>query len=505
MHTALPARHVIAPPPVHTTSPTQHGPILMHGSSRHMLSSPNFWHSRSHPIPRNTNTGPSILRQQPAVAPALLSAHTLPQRRGGPQLPPRPVHPGLTRDGEDREGVEMVEATASGLVEVSELLHTWHWKHKPLSSMINTMSVALYDLFGADDNTSRCYGAAASNTLSAAATASRAPSPFSGLAPAPLMRFRQFCAVAAVPALDEYPALLAGSSAAQQARLSGPSTSATDLSILLHGMMFFHATLARFLERLEMEGEGIEEREWIMMGVINLGSVLEYGKASGVIRNAGGFGAREGTNLGSAGVRVVVKRATTIAEDDESRMDVHSLGTGIQASPANSDLDEAAYEYPAAFMLAAKLVFAMLSQVLKRPTRKASPFARSTINPYATILLTFLTTLTKQPATLAAIDKLIPWEELAAFFMTVPSAVTHSQGLASRSKEPERWVMLTTGCAPPLAEDWYLCDMEWSGEEKSKEVEVLSISGEPIARIDDSPSPSVRVAVKELWRRIARD
>jgi hypothetical protein len=27
----------------------------------------------------------------------------------------------------------------------------------------------------------------------------------------------------------------------------------------------FTGTLARFLERLEMEGEGVEERKWIMM------------------------------------------------------------------------------------------------------------------------------------------------------------------------------------------------------------------------------------------------
>ncbi|KZP02206.1 hypothetical protein FIBSPDRAFT_880502 [Athelia psychrophila] len=131
-------------------------------------------------------------------------------------------------------------------------------------------------------------------------------------------------------------------------------------------------------------------------------------KQSGVIRNAGGFGAREGTNLGSVGVRVMVKRATTITEDDESRMDVDSLGTGIQASPANSEINEAAYEYPAAFTFAAKLVFSMLSHVLERLTRKVSPFAHSTINSYVTILITFLTTLTKQPATLAVIDKWIP-------------------------------------------------------------------------------------------------
>ncbi|KAF8632746.1 hypothetical protein AX17_004767 [Amanita inopinata Kibby_2008] len=30
-------------------------------------------------------------------------------------------------------------------------LHRWHWHRKPLSSMVNILSVALYDLFGADD------------------------------------------------------------------------------------------------------------------------------------------------------------------------------------------------------------------------------------------------------------------------------------------------------------------------------------------------------------------
>ena len=86
-----------------------------------------------------------------------------------------------------------------------------------------------------------------------------------------------------------------------------------------------------------MESEGVEERIWIVMGVINLGVVLEYGKASGVIRNAGGLsGAREGTILGGAGVRMVVKRATIIVEDDESSMDFDGsyakLGMGLQAS-----------------------------------------------------------------------------------------------------------------------------------------------------------------------------
>ena len=34
--------------------------------------------------------------------------------------------------------------------EVAALLHTWHWRRKPLAATVNVLSVALYDLFGAD-------------------------------------------------------------------------------------------------------------------------------------------------------------------------------------------------------------------------------------------------------------------------------------------------------------------------------------------------------------------
>ena len=33
---------------------------------------------------------------------------------------------------------------------VKGALHTWHWQRKPLASTVNILSVALYDLFGAD-------------------------------------------------------------------------------------------------------------------------------------------------------------------------------------------------------------------------------------------------------------------------------------------------------------------------------------------------------------------
>ena len=33
---------------------------------------------------------------------------------------------------------------------ISEVLRKWHWSRKPLASTINILSVALYDLFGAN-------------------------------------------------------------------------------------------------------------------------------------------------------------------------------------------------------------------------------------------------------------------------------------------------------------------------------------------------------------------
>ena len=35
--------------------------------------------------------------------------------------------------------------------EIQKVLRTWHWSRKPLASTVNILSVALYDLFGADD------------------------------------------------------------------------------------------------------------------------------------------------------------------------------------------------------------------------------------------------------------------------------------------------------------------------------------------------------------------
>jgi protein SMG6 len=86
---------------------------------------------------------------------------------------------------------------------------------------------------------------------------------------------------------------------AAQARRSVPNAKASDLFILLHGMLFtniqlddFQPTLAQFIERLEIEDA--EECEWIMMGIVNIASVMEYyGRPEGVLRKVGCVGSKE--------------------------------------------------------------------------------------------------------------------------------------------------------------------------------------------------------------------
>ena len=297
------------------------------------------------------------------------------------------------------------------------------------------------------------------------------------------------------------------SSAAQTRRAQSDTASAQDLFVLLHGMLFTHIqlddfapTLARFVERLEMEDP--EEREWLMMAIVNITSVFEYGRPGGVLGRLGGKEAMATT----------IVMTKTVAEDE--RMDIDepkktsplvlaSQASSVQVSPAASEAGDApppvvptparaSPEHPPAFKYALQLTFAMLSHVLKHPIRKSTTaFGTPALNPYLTVLLTFLATALKNSSTLGALERSVPWEELAMFFARIPRGVMTRQGLfaAPEKKDKEleraRWAMLTSGCAPPLPEDWCMRGMEWvgrsvfergywkGGEERRAEIEVL--------------------------------
>ena len=63
--------------------------------------------------------------------------------------------------------------------------------------------------------------------------------------------------------------------------------------------------MARFIERLAIEC--VEEREWLMMAVMNIGAILEYGKAGGMVRRFGGLGAKEGANAAGGALQAQVE------------------------------------------------------------------------------------------------------------------------------------------------------------------------------------------------------
>ncbi|EIW85261.1 hypothetical protein CONPUDRAFT_141912 [Coniophora puteana RWD-64-598 SS2] len=309
-------------------------------------------------------------------------------------------------------------------------------------------------------------------------------------------------------------------SLAAQTRRSQPDARAPELFVLLHGMLFtniqlddFQPTLARFLERLEIEGA--EEREWIMMAVINISSLLEYGRPSGLLRKLGASGTRD---IGSSNVRVAKRPA------QQDGMDVDEDGDeDMKPSPAMSEPSVGA-EAPLQLKLAMQLAFTMLSFVLKNPLRKNSQFSRPSVNSYIPVILTFLATVLKQSDILSTLERSVPWEELANFFSSLPQNVMINQGLLAPSLGHERWAMLTSGCAPPLPEDWCLRGMEWvgrkvfergywkGGEEQRAEVEILDVVEDQVVDdgvIEDDEEDGVSRKSKvsdstRRWTRIAR-
>jgi len=105
------------------------------------------------------------------------------------------------------------------------------------------------------------------------------------------------------------------------------------------------------------------------------------------------------------------------------RMDIDDEEKGKDRSPVTPPAETSSdVDLPPAFKYALQLTFALLTFVLKKPTRKPSQYAGSTLNAYLTVILTFLATLLKHKSVLKLMERSIPGEELA----TVPRKVMTS-------------------------------------------------------------------------------
>ncbi|KAH6907115.1 hypothetical protein BKA70DRAFT_1372313 [Coprinopsis sp. MPI-PUGE-AT-0042] len=259
-------------------------------------------------------------------------------------------------------------------------------------------------------------------------------------------------------------------SSAAQARRSLPDARASELFVLLHGMLFtniqlddFQPSLTRFIERLNIEGA--EEKEWIMMGTVNIAAMLKYGCPSCLLRKLGVVGPKDANVAQAAAMRVMAKKAAAgvpgavVPQEDRMEWPVPSSDTP---------------ELPPALGLALQLTFTLLSHVLHLPHRQISAFAHPSLNPR-------LATILKQALAVEVLERSVSWQDLQATFDTISCHVMSTQALFDTLKPSsgERWPMLTSRAPPALPKDWCTRGMEWywkSGEGCKAELHVLKQS-----------------------------
>ncbi|KAM5539484.1 hypothetical protein V8D89_006936 [Ganoderma adspersum] len=107
-----------------------------------------------------------------------------------------------------------------------------------------------------------------------------------------------------------------------------------------------------------------------------------------------------------------------------------------------------------------QLMFVMLSHTLRHSLCRSSQYVTQTLNPYNTIMLTFLATVLREPSAHSALERSIPCEELGQFLSNMSRRdVAHEHQKTST----ESSLLLTSGCKL-LPEDWCVRGMGWAGK-----------------------------------------
>ncbi|BGP08709.1 hypothetical protein JCM10049v2_004558 [Rhodotorula toruloides] len=296
-----------------------------------------------------------------------------------------------------------------------------------------------------------------------------------------------------------------------QARRTQPDVTKAELFVHLHGMLFtkislddFDECLERFVERLREEGWALNkakddwtsmeqdanapfgDREWFMLGIINIAALLQYGAEDGVLRKlmnrdsydapeAAGSSRRHGQHASTRHVAsasnnkarlapqaIMVKRAEELTQssavsdigDDTER--ASSNGTAVPGEDVvkqlNAPVPSSPEDDPLPFKLAQRLAFSLLSVALQEPFRRLA--TTTVVNPYVTVLLTFLAHLSFHPAAFKHVERAVPWQQLSELFGRIPPVVE------IRLETPPKLVG-----GKPLPEDWCIRGMDWAGRQ----------------------------------------
>ncbi|BEI84163.1 hypothetical protein CcaverHIS002_0407670 [Cutaneotrichosporon cavernicola] len=238
---------------------------------------------------------------------------------------------------------------------------------------------------------------------------------------------------------------------AAQFQRSTPEATAMDLFVRLHGMLFtrielddFEHVMSRFMERLEEDAslDGVSRKacvtqvDWLFMGVVNIVAMLQYGSEDGIIRK--GWAQESAARRRQAGV------VEENGEVDDEGLDNDDDGQGQQPqTPPISRPDSPA---PPSFTNALHLTFAILEFTFARPFRQQG--LHQVLNPYISIMFTFLATIFRNPVAGAALTTYVPWRGLVEIVNSLRLEVSEETRLVN---------------GVPLPEDWVIRGMEWVG------------------------------------------
>lgn len=229
-----------------------------------------------------------------------------------------------------------------------------------------------------------------------------------------------------------------------------------------------------------------QDNTWIMMAVVNIAAIMEYGSSTSVIRRmladakeAGKESSRRQKEAEKAKARHVkrererasqadefpeLSRAThstaAPAEDEQnpSSVALRMVDMHIAAAPVADVVPDA----PLRLKLAFKLMFALLQHTIDHPKKPEG--TDPALCPYIPIILTFLSTVLYIPAVRSLVHAIradadcgpmMPWSSLLVLFDSLPDV---ARPVLTRRPAPTRLLGI------PLPEDWAMRGMEWTSK-----------------------------------------
>ena len=240
------------------------------------------------------------------------------------------------------------------------------------------------------------------------------------------------------------------------------------------------------------------------MAVLAIGSLLEFGKPDGVLRRgcglettipgssapsmAGPTSASRPTSWSTDGGASVVAAASARAqpwvvaqaavngnaranapvedratsETTDNRMeedhdDPSHLSRPMQALTTDAGDSPRSKQAQLVFSLAMEVAFTTLGYLIKtKPYMPSQSYVKPPLNPYITVMLTFIATVFKYPAVLPLVERSLPWGALADLLGT---ALRRAGGPHETSSSKDTAFF---GLGQLLPEDWSLRGMEWT-------------------------------------------